>query len=68
MLTENDLKQIKNLVISFYKEKEYFPFVEDLMDKYSLLFPENLDNGTKNQIDDFINTIIMEEISNKKTK
>jgi len=68
MLTENDLKQIKNLVLSFYKEKKYFPFVEDLQKKYSILFPNNLDEETKNQIDNFINDIIIEEIKKKKTK
>ena len=68
MLTEQDLNQIKNMVLSFYKKYKYFPFVEDLQKEYSIIFPQDLDEETKNQIDDFVNKIIFEEISKKDTK
>ncbi len=68
MLTKNDLNQIKNMVLSFYKKYKYFPFVEDLQKEYSIIFPSDLDEETKNQIDDFVNEIIFEEISKKDTK
>ena len=68
MLNENDLKQIKNLILSYYKEKKYFPFVEDLLEKYKIFFPENLDNGVKQQINDLVNEVILEQIEAKKTK
>ena len=68
MLTEQDLNQIKNMILSFYKKHKYFPFVEDLQKEYSIIFPQDLDEETKNQIDDFVNKIIFEEISKKDTK
>jgi len=68
MLNENDLKQIKNLILSYYKEKKYFPFVEDLLEKYKMFFPENLDNDVKQQINDLVDKIILEQIEAKKTK
>ena len=68
MLNENDLKQIKNLILSYYKEKKYFPFVVDLLEKYKMFFPENLDNDVKQQINDLVNKIILEQIEAKKTK
>ncbi len=68
MLNENDLKQIKNLILSYYKEKKYFPFVEDLLEKYKMFFPENLDDKVKKQINDLVNETILEQIEAKKTK
>ena len=68
MLNENDLKQIKNLILSYYKEKKYFPFVEDLLKKYFIFFPENLDDEVKQQINNLVNKIILEQIEAKKTK
>lgn len=68
MLKETDLKQIWNLVISFYKKKKYFPFVEDLMKEYELFFPQDLSDEDKNQIDDYVNQIIIDTISEKWTK
>jgi len=68
MLTENDLQQIWNLVDSFLKEKKYFPFYEDLSKKYPMFFPADLDENTKNQIDDFINQKILDYLESKKTK
>ncbi len=68
MLNENDLKQIKNLILSYYKEKKYFPFVEDLLEKYKIFFPENLDDEVKQQINNLVNEIILEQIEAKKTK
>ncbi len=68
MLNENDLKQIKNLILSYYKEKKYFPFVEDLLEKYKMFFPENLDDEIKQQINNLVNEIILEQIEAKKTK
>jgi len=68
MFTEQDLKQIKNLILSFNKEKKYFPFADELIKKYSIFFPNNIDNETKSKIDDFINSIILEEVEHKKTK
>ena len=68
MLNENDLKQIKNLILSYFQEKKYFPFVEDLLEKYKMFFPENLDDKVKNQINDLVNETILEYIEAKKTK
>ena len=68
MFSESDLKQIKNLVLSFRQNKKYFPFVEDLEKEYSMFFPQDLDDKTKEQINDFINDIIKEEIEKKWTK
>jgi hypothetical protein len=68
MLSEKDLEQIKNLVLSFHKKHKYYPFVEDLMKEYALFFPQDLDEETKNQIDNFITEIIEEEINKKDTK
>ncbi len=68
MLEEKDLLQIKNLIISYYENNWYFPFFEDLYKKYDFLFPENIDEKIKNQIDDFTNSIILKKIENKKTK
>jgi hypothetical protein len=65
MFSESDLKQIKNLVLSFRQNKKYFPFVEDLEKEYSMFFPQDLDDKTKEQINDFINDIIKEEIEKK---
>jgi predicted oxidoreductase (fatty acid repression mutant protein) len=68
MLSENDLKQIKNLVLSYYKEKKYFPFADDLMNQYKIFFPDDLDQEIKNQIDDLVNSVILEQIEAKNTK
>ena len=68
MFTESDLKQIKNLVLSFVKSKGYFPFVEDLMKTYSMFFPQDLTPEEKNQINDLVNEIILEWLNSKKTK
>ena len=68
MLNENDLKQIKNLILSYHKGKKYFPFVEDLLEKYKMFFPENLDDEVKKQINDLVNETILEYVEAKKTK
>ncbi len=68
MLTENDLKQIRNLVDSFLKKHWYFPFAKDLIKTYTVLFPENIEQSYIDKIDDFINNIIFENIKNKNTK
>jgi hypothetical protein len=65
MLTENDLKQIKNLINSFYQKHKYYPFAEDLINEYSIFFPENLDNKIKDQIDELTISIIEEDIAKK---
>ena len=68
MLNENDLKQIQNLILSYHKEKKYFPFVEDLLEKYKMFFPENLDDEVKRQINDLVSETILEYVEAKKTK
>ena len=68
MFTENDLKQIKNLVESFLKSKWYFPYAEDLMKTYSLVFPQDLTEEEKQQINDFVNQLILDWVKWKKTK
>ena len=69
MLTENDLKQIWNLVDSFYKKHKYFPFASDIVKEYSIFFPpEWIDNETKKQIDNFVNEKIIKFLEWKKTK
>jgi len=67
MFTEHDLKQIKNLVMSFLKTKNYFPFVEDLA-KYYSFFPQDLTLEEKKQLEEFINNTILEWLKAKKTK
>jgi len=68
MFTEKDLKQIRNLVISFYQKHKYFPLSEKLIDEYKMFFPDNLDENIKQEINSFINSVILEEISKKWTK
>jgi len=68
MLTETDFKQIKNMILSFYRKHKYFPFVEDLQKEYKIIFPTDLDEQTKDEIDEFVNTVILEEIWKKDTK
>jgi len=68
MFNENDLKQIRNLVESFLKNKWYFPFVEDLMTTYSMIFPQDLSEKEKKQINDFVNEIILDYVKGKWTK
>jgi len=68
MFSENDLKQIKNLVNSFYTKHKYYPLAENLIQEYQIFFPENLDQETIDQIDNLINEIIVENISKKWTK
>ena len=68
MLTENDLKQIWNLVDSFLEKHKYFPFYEDLAQNYPMFFPEDLDENIKKQIDEFINIKILKYLEWKKTK
>ena len=59
MLTEQDKKQIKNLVLSFYKKHNYFPVYDDLSKEYNVFFPEDLDNKTKDEIDEIVNETIL---------
>lgn len=68
MLKEKDLQQIKQLIISYYEKKWYFPFFEDLFKQYGFLFPENIEDEIKDQIDMLTNDIILEKICSKKTK
>ena len=68
MLKEKDLLQIKNLVVSYYENKWYFPFFEDLLKDYSFLFPKDIDEEIKNQIDKLTEDMIFEKIKSKKTK
>ena len=68
MLTEQDKKQIKNLVLSFYKKHNYFPVYDDLSKEYNIFFPEDLDNKTKDEIDEIVNETILETIVKKWTK
>ena len=67
MFTEQDLKQIKNLVMSFLKAKNYFPFVEGL-EKYYSFFPKDLTIEEKKKLEEFINSIILEWLKAKNTK
>ncbi len=68
MFSENDLKQIKNLVKSFLNTKKYFPFVEDLMKEYQVIFPQDLSDEEKEQIENFINQLILDYLKSKHTK
>jgi len=68
MLKEKDLEQIKNLIVSYYENKWYFSFFEDLLKEYGFLFPKDINEKTKNQIDKLTEDIILEKIKSKKTK
>lgn len=68
MLSKKDLEQLKNLIISYYENKWYFPFFEDLIKYYGFLFPEDIDKEIKDQIDELTVDIIFEKIQSKKTK
>lgn len=68
MLKKEDLIQIESLIKSFFKSNWYFPFAEDLSKKYSLLFPEEISDSQKDQIDDLTNIIILTNIESKNTK
>lgn len=67
-LNEQDLEQLNNLIIAFFKKYETFPFVEDLLKEYAFLFPENISNQDKEQIENLINETIITTIQMKNTK
>ncbi len=59
-LTNDDIKQIKNLILWFFENKKYFPFADELINNYKIFFPNKVDNNTKEKFDKITNEVITE--------